>query len=207
MGTSYPRKNATALRAIKNWCTFTYPGLLSRFDAGGGDSMEQKEQLRRLASAIANVPFAMMTTVKAEGRLHTKPMVTQKIVDLEKFEGTLWFFTRQRSGKVSEIGHDRELSLTYVDPDKHIYVSVSGTGVVSRDRGKMKELWNPLLKTWFPQGLEDPDLVLLRVDIDYAEIWEHQTNSLVHFLGLAKSIIKGKTEVHNTGSEILDLRH
>ena len=39
------------------------------------------------------------------------------------------------------------------------------------DRALVKEMWNPVVEAWFPDGAEDPDVLLLRVDADSAEYW------------------------------------
>ena len=36
----------------------------------------------------------------------------------------------------------------------------------------MKELWSPVYKAYFPEGLDDPALRLLKVNVHKAEYWE-----------------------------------
>jgi len=38
-----------------------------------------------------------------------------------------------------------------------------------RDEATAKELWNVFAQAWFPEGVDDPHLALLRVDIEQAE--------------------------------------
>ena len=77
------------------------------------------------------------------------------------------------------------------NPDDQRYVSVSGNAFLVRDKAKAKELWNEALRTWFPQGLDDPDLALLRVTVDKAEYWDSPSSAMVHAFGYVKALVTG----------------
>jgi general stress protein 26 len=108
------------------------------------------------------------------------------------FDGTLWFFTREHSAKVEEVSQRRQVSVTYSDPHEQTYVAIAGTAEVVRDEAKMKELWHPLRKAWFPKGLGDPELSLLRVTVDRAEYWDAYNSTLVQIVGFAKALVTGE---------------
>src|SRR5262245_16710212 len=126
--------------------------------------MEEKEQ-RQFGDSIQGIPVAMLTTLDEGNELRSRPMATLQA----DFDGALWLFTHSKTPKVNEVEHDRRVAVSYSDPDEHRYVSVTGHCRTIRDRSKAEKLWSPLLKAWFPQGLDDPDLALLRVDVDHAE--------------------------------------
>ena len=52
-------------------------------------------------------------------------------------------------------------------------------------------LWKPALKVWFPEGFNDPDLVLLRVKPVSAEYWDSSTHKFVQFLLMAQAAFVG----------------
>jgi general stress protein 26 len=110
---------------------------------------DRNEAIGELTEKIKDVRFAMLTTAKPDGRLRTRPMATQEVA----FGGDLWFFTDANSAKVKEIQANPQVTLGYADPGKNLWVSVTGAAEISRDRAKMKELWNPVLKAFFPDGL------------------------------------------------------
>src|SRR5688572_11191056 len=120
------------------------------------------KSVKKLASLIKDINFAMLTTVCPDGSLRSRPMATQRDAG---FVGELWFFTDQNTAKVYEIENDRHVNVSYADPAKNHYVSVSGRARLVKDRAKAKELWNPFYKSWFPKGLDDPNLALLRVTV------------------------------------------
>ena len=146
-----------------------------------------EKDTKKLGELIKDVKIAMLTTAESDGTLRSRPMATQK----EEFEGTLWFFTRASSPKVEEVEQRHQVNLSYAAPDSNTYVSVSGTAALVRDPAKAKQLWNPILKAWFPQGLEDPDLALLHVEVDKAEYWDSPSSAMVHLVAFVKAIATG----------------
>src|SRR5438132_409520 len=127
--------------------------------------MSAEQNVKKLADLIKGIKVAMLTTVAEDGCLRSRPMVTQD----KDFDGTLWFFTQAGAPKVSEVEREERVNLSYANPDDQRYVSVSGTARLVRDRDRIREFWSPALKAWFPKGPDDPELALLRVEVDRAE--------------------------------------
>jgi general stress protein 26 len=48
------------------------------------------------------------------------------------------------------------------------------------------------LKAWFPEGLEDPTLCLLKVSVEEAEYWEASSSTLVQLFGFVKAMATGQ---------------
>ena len=152
-------------------------------------STTQADEREKLAGLIKDIRFAMLTTREPDGTLRSRPLTTQQRDD---FDGTLWFFIGAGSGTAREVGQDEEVNLSYAAPDKDAYVSISGQARLVRDRQKMGEFWNPVYKAWFPEGLDDPNLALLRVEATQAEYWDAPNGKLVQAVGFARSLLTGK---------------
>jgi general stress protein 26 len=148
----------------------------------------QKDAIAHLGRLIRGIHVAMMTTVEPDGSLRSRPMWTHE----QDFDGELWFFTREHSAKVGEVEHDHHVNLSYAEPSKDRFVSVSGRCRLVRDPEKLRALWSPTLKAWFPQGLEDPELALLCVRVEKAEYWDTPNSRMVQLLGLAKAVLTGE---------------
>jgi general stress protein 26 len=146
--------------------------------------------IETLHEQLKDIRIAMLTTADLNGTLRSRPMGTQ---DAE-FDGDLWFFTSDTSGKANEIRHDQQVNLSYVDPGKNRYVSVSGRAALVHDKARMKEYWNPIYKAWFPEGLDTPDLALLRVTAEKAEYWDAPSGKLVTLINLVKAAATGDAE-------------
>jgi general stress protein 26 len=142
---------------------------------------------RKLAELIKDIRIAMLTTIDDHGTLRSRPMAAQQV----EFDGDLWFFTRARGGKSDEIGHDHRVNVSFAEPGKSRFVSVTGYGFLVRDEDKMRGLWSPLYRAYFPDGLDDPDLALLKVDVERAEFWDGPSGVVVHLFGFAKSVFNG----------------
>jgi general stress protein 26 len=148
----------------------------------------QQDAIAHLGKLIHGIKVAMMTTVEADGSLRSRPMWTHE----RDFDGELWFFTREHSAKVDEVERDHHVNLAYAEPSKDSFVSVSGRCRLVLDKQKARELWNPTLKAWFPQGLEDPELALLCVKVEKAEYWDTANSRMVQLIGLAKAVLTGE---------------
>ena len=172
---------------------------MSDRDETQGPSRE--EAIKKLAGIIREIDFAMLTTAEEDGTLRSRPMSTQR----REFDGDLWFFTRASAPKVGEIERERQVNVSYAAPEDQRYVSVSGRAQVVRDRARIEELWSPELKAWFPGGLEDPDIALLRVAVERAEYWDSPASAVAHAVGFVKALATGQT--YEPGeNEKIDLR-
>jgi len=146
------------------------------------------DEIDKLRDLIADLKVAMLTTVEHDGSLRSRPLQTLEL----DAENALWFFTSATSPKVAEIaGGDWQVSLSYANPEKQDYVSVSGTATLVRDAVKMRALWTDWAKPWFPKGLDDPDLALLRVQMHKAEYWDGPGTSIGQLYGLTKALATG----------------
>ena len=146
------------------------------------------QAIKKVAELIKNIKLAMMTTVDADGTLHSRPMGTQD----KEFDGTLYFLTGKGSQKIAELRQDSHVNIAYANPDKNQWVSVAGTATASRDQQKIDELWSPFHKAWFPEGKDDPNIMVIRVDVDSVEYWEAASSKMVQVAGLVKSLVTGK---------------
>jgi general stress protein 26 len=101
-----------------------------------------------------------------------------------EFTGELWFFTRLDAPKIDEVRHRQEVNLSYSEAAGQRYVSISGYAEISRDRAQMKKLWAPVFQTWFPKGVDDPKLGLLKINITKAEYWDPGSGRMVQLADL-----------------------
>lgn len=151
-----------------------------------------EEDADKLADLIKDISVAMVTTSAPDGTLRSRPMARTQ----HGFDGALWFFTADDSGKAAEVAVHDQVNVSFSEPKNARFVSLSGSAHVTRDPAKAREMWTPLLKGWFPGGLEDPRLALLKVDIEHAEYWDAKSSRMLVFLSLAKAAATGKPPKH-----------
>jgi general stress protein 26 len=94
-------------------------------------------------------------------------------------DGVIWFVTDASSEKDEQVARYPNACLTFADPRDQNFVSVSG--VVSRvdDRAQMAELWSEGVEAYFPRGLDDPSVVLLKFVAAKGEYWDAPSNPIV----------------------------
>lgn len=139
-----------------------------------------EREVKKLRKLIKGARIAMFTTVAADGRLHSRPMASLK----GGFDGDVWFVTRATAPKTEEIRENQHVNVAYANGDGDRFVSISGLASLVRDPAKVAELWSRRLRTWFPDGKKDPDLALIRVRIDRAEVWDAESATMIHLEGL-----------------------
>jgi general stress protein 26 len=145
-----------------------------------------QDQRDKLWSMMKSTSIAMLTT-EDDGHLRARPMAASQ----KAFDGTLWFFTRESAAKVGEVRAEHEVGVTYADPKSQTYVSLSGTASLVRDRATIDAHWSEVLTTWFPDGKDDPDLALLKVEVSAAEYWDAPNSTLLHAYGYVKAKLTG----------------
>lgn len=154
--------------------------------------MEQQGPIAReqLWDLIKDIKFGMLTTRHADGHLHSRPMTTQNS-RLDE-DTTLWFFMSREAEALRDMQSEPSVCMSYADTGKDSYVCVSGRGSLSEDRAKKEALWSPMAKAWFPKGIDDPDLALVRVDIAHADYWDVKESKLVQLWKMASAAVTGK---------------
>lgn len=149
--------------------------------------MEQpakEEAIKKFKDLVRDVSVCMFTTIDDHNRLFSRPMSTAHIDE----DGNAWFFTNEFSEKIQEVSHDNSVYLIYSHPGKNVYVTVKGTSAVILNRNKIEELWNPLLKAWFPGGKEDPKLCLIKVVTEEASYWNSNSGSMGLYFKMLRAI-------------------
>lgn len=165
------------------------------------------KDLKGLYELIDDIEIAMMTTRRADGRLVSRPMDTQDVDE----DADLWFMTLDDADKLDEIENDPHVNLAYYNMKTREYVSVSGTARITRDRARIRELYDASWKTWVEDeggdrngGPNDPRFVLIEVHADSAIYLESTKSRPRQLFEIAKGFATGRTpdigEIHEVGA-------
>jgi general stress protein 26 len=158
-------------------------------------ALDEKEQLSgdaaltKLRELLAHFPIAFMVTL-TEGHARARPLGV--VSNSEEFNGTLWFITDRRSHKVAEIHEGAETTLIFQNDERGTYAHMRGHATVVEDRQKLAELYTTDQRTWFPDGLDDPDMTLVRFDVDDADYWDGHASMVRKAVAFAKSVVTGQ---------------
>jgi len=141
-----------------------------------------------LTELVEGIRFAMLTTQNMNGGLSSRPLTVQQMDS----EGDLWFFINDFSTLAEEVRARREVNATLTKPESSIYVSLVGKAEIIRDREKFEEFWTPSARAFFPKGIDDPELALLHVQIESAELWDSPSTPIIQAWKFAKAIATGR---------------
>ncbi|MFC5466101.1 pyridoxamine 5'-phosphate oxidase family protein [Lederbergia graminis] len=126
--------------------------------------MMKQDEIETLRDLIKGIDVAMLTTATEEG-LVSRPMKTQEV----EFDGDLWFFSKKDTEKYEEIMHDQDVNVAYAGKS---YVSVRGKAEIVEDVNKKKELWSKMYEKIMQTSYDDPNVILIKVNVEAAEYWE-----------------------------------
>lgn len=148
--------------------------------------MADVEQLKKdLWKRVAQSPFVM---IGLDGRGHSEPLTAQ--LDPDQID-TLWFFV----GRDNRLTAGGRAMAQFVSKGHDYFACFAGDVRENNDPAMIDKLWSKPVEAWFPGGKDDPNLRLLRFDIDDAELWE----SDLSVLGKVKLLLGQKIEPYDAG--------
>lgn len=118
-----------------------------------------------------------------------RPMSVQKMDEA----GNLWFLSANDSHKNMEIGRDSHVQLLFQGSAHSDFLTVYGEATISTDKALIKELWEPILKAWFTEGVDDPRITLIKVDVQEGYYWDNIHGNAVALIKIAAGAVLGKT--------------
>ncbi len=141
-----------------------------------------EERARRRAIEIAqDARFCLVTSTGGDGSLHARPMTPQQVSD----DLEAWFFISRSSDQAADIVARPRVNLSFDGGSD--WLSVAGTATIVDERRLVTEMWHPVVESWFPDGPEHPDVVLLRVDAESAEYWKEPGGRVTSLLSYLKA--------------------
>jgi general stress protein 26 len=145
------------------------------------------EITQTLWKKLAASPFVMVGP--ADGSSHSEPLTAQ--LDEDQVD-TLFFFV----GTDNRLIGGGNVMAQFVSKGHDFFACLSGTIAQDTNPAMIDKLWNSHVEAWFPGGKTDPNLALLRMDIDGAELWETD----ISLGGRLKMLFGGKIESSDEGS-------
>jgi len=119
----------------------------------------------------------------------TRPMTVQEVDE----QGTIWFLVANDSHIYQDISVNSEVKLYFQGSAHSDFLFLEGTAILSADKNRIKELWNPLLKTWFTAGENDPRIAIIRVSPNTGYYWDNKTGNVVAGIKMVIGAVIGKT--------------
>lgn len=118
-----------------------------------------------------------------------RPMSVQQVDE----QGNLWFLSASDSYKNREIAANSSVKLFFQGSKHAEFLSLEGQASISRDKARIKELWNFILKTWFTEGEDDPRITVIKVAPSHGYYWDNKHGSAIAGAKMLIGAAIGKT--------------
>ena len=130
--------------------------------------------IEELAKKMKDIDFAMLSTHTKNGAIGARPMSNNREVE---YDGDAWFFADDTTLMVADIGADPKVSLSYQGSSgilglRPFFLAVEGEASLIRDKSLFAEHWTKGLERWWPDGIDTPGLVLIKVSGERAHYWD-----------------------------------
>jgi general stress protein 26 len=153
-------------------------------DLAGSEAVAKIKQLAGKAHTCffcTAAPFSAATGAR--------PMNVRKVDD----NGDLWFLSASDSHLNQEVADDPHVRLFFQGSPHSDFMEIKGYAHVSRDKAKIEELWEPLIKTWFTEGVDDPRITVIKVSPSTGYYWDTKHGHAVAGIKMMIGALTGKT--------------
>jgi general stress protein 26 len=164
-----------------------YFRIIKNIIMGDTKNLGSTEAVKKIMDLGEDIKTCMFCSFGA-GRLKSRPMSAQQIDE----DGNIWFLSDKNSDKNREIKIDNKVDLIF-NGGNDKFLSIHGTAEISFDKEKIKELWQPIVKIWFKQGVDDPNISVIKVSYVDGYYWDTKHGKMLAMAKMAYSLMSGKT--------------
>lgn len=151
----------------------------------------------KIWTLLGEFDTAVLVTVDEETTIRARPMAIAGIENGRK----IWFITAADTAKLHEISEHTRVGVV-CQKGHSLFLSLSGDAMLICDREKVAELWKESFRIWFPDGKDDPKIVLIAVQPSRAEYWDNSGLQGVQYLwDAATAYVTGTTPKSREGEQ------
>lgn len=150
----------------------------------GNDGVEKVQELVKKAGTCF-----FCTSIETGKSFETRPMAPQTVDD----NGDIWFLSAKDSHKNLELEENPKAQLLFQGGSYSSFLSLYGSVRISQDKAKIEELWDPSIKTWFTEGVDDPRITVLQFTPTEGYYWDTKNGIAVASVKRLFGAIVGET--------------
>ncbi len=154
---------------------------------GDTKNLKAHDAIAKMREMIDEIEICMFCTYE-NGKLVSRPMSAQQ-VDLQ---GNIWFLSDKNSAKNLAIQHNQIVDLLYAKGSAK-FIAIHGVASIHFDKEKIKELWTPIAKIWFKEGIDDPNVSVIKVSLTDGYYWDTKHGKMVELAIMAAALLTGNT--------------
>ncbi len=142
---------------------------------GNYEQLTGQDAVKELKEIVDHQRICMMVTDTSNYPGHSRPMAVSEVDD----QGVFWFLSLRTTSKIDELIRDPRMSLYFANPSDQEFLTLHGNAVVLNDMARKKELWNPMAAAWVPDGVENPDLRVVKFTPGEGYYWDTKDGKLI----------------------------
>ena len=143
------------------------------------------EKIRQLATAAR---VGLLGTSEGHMPLEVRPMSVQHV----DAAGNLWFLSARSSLQNRQISRHPQAQLLFSNPGASEFLSLQGRAFVTDSRPLKEKYWSPLATGWFPGGIDDPELTVLRFQPEQGHYWDTEYGKTITLLAVVAGALTGQ---------------
>ena len=143
------------------------------------------EKIRQIAKSAR---VCLLGTSEGHLPLEVRPMSVQDV----DAAGNLWFLGARSSFQTRQLSRHPQAQLLFSNPGASEYLSLQGRAFVTDSRPLKEKYWNALAKGWFPGGIDDPELMVIRFQTESGHYWDTEYGKTVTLLSVLAGAITGQ---------------
>ncbi len=157
---------------------------INRKDLSGSEAVEK---IKSLIDKAGSCFFVTRANLNSSHK--SRPMSVQKTDEA----GHIWFLSAKDSVKNMELAADTRVSLFFQGSSYSDFLELNGYAVVTDDRAKIEELWEPTVKAWFTEGIDDPRISVIEFIPETGYYWDNKHGNAIAGIKVLISAVSGKT--------------
>jgi len=152
------------------------------------ESLHGTAAIEQLKEIVKHQRICMMVTGPDCYPMQSRPMAISEVDE----HGDLWFLALQTSEKFDDIARDPRITLHIMNPADQEFLTLHGSCQVLNDTARKKELWSVFAGAWVPNGVDNPDLRLLRVTPEFGHYWDTKDGKVLAAVKIGFAMLTGK---------------
>ncbi len=163
------------------------------------ENLDNEEGILKLKKMVDTIKFCFFSTDLKNKNGASSTVMTAQTVDED---GNIWFFSGLDSDRNKDIKTNNNVQLYFSCPEKNSYLSVNADANIVLDKNIIAELWNPLLKIWFKDGVDDINISLIKATTKTANYWDNENGKMINFFKMIASVITGDINIDSAQGKI-----
>ena len=154
------------------------------------EDLKAQDAVKKIQELVKATPTCFFCTAVPTGESSAaRPMNVRQADD----EGSLWFLSANDSHQNKEIGMDPAVKLYFQGSPHSDFLQLNGHATISTDKTKIEELWEPIIRTWFTEGVDDPRITVIKFVPSEGYYWDNKHGNAVAGIKMMIGALIGKT--------------